>query len=111
MDQLAKTQAELEQAQVNLKTAQAALEAEKNAHSETVKQSSEIVNELKSKVEDKSKATPGKVTVIHDKKKYHVAIPSFKLNGKVYKADDLKNHPEVVKELVEEKSGVLVPVA
>jgi len=90
----ADTKSQLEQEKTEHATTKAELKKEKDDHQKTIEESTNVVNELKAKVDEKSKAiaAAGKVTISHKGKKYLVKIPSFNLDGKIFKTEDLKSN-------------------
>lgn len=93
-----------------IKTLEEALEA--LAKSETEKaELVEVVKDLKTKLENTSKALDVQNQVLeHNGKKYQVTCKSFHYNGEKHLAETLVDKPEIVSELVEKQAGYLVEV-
>jgi len=75
-----------------------------------LEESEMIVEELKNQInqaEQKVEAITGTVAVNYKGKTYIAVIPRFKHNGISYRAEDLKNNPGLVADLIEDKLGVL----
>jgi len=70
----------------------------------------EELETLQKQHDEQSKELPFQ-TVSHSNKKYKVAARKFRYNGKDYKDEELKDHPDVIKALVEKNSGILVPMS
>ncbi len=51
------------------------------------------------------------IVVSHEKAQYKVLAPKFSYEGTEYKAEDLKTNKDLVKELIEIKSGILEKVS
>ena len=76
-----------------------------------IKNQNEIIAGLNQRVLELDAAVDHtKVTVEHQGKKFEVLYSRLKHNGEFINAEDLKNFPEVIAELVEMKSGALKPV-
>ena len=52
-------------------------------------------------------ASEGRPVVSHNKQHYRVLAPQFDVEGTTIKASELKDKPELIKTLVEKKSGLL----
>jgi len=102
-------QAALATEQAGRENAETALANEIAAHEESNKKSLEVIGGIKAKLEVTTEiAKAGKaLTVTHKNKEYKVLINSFKLDGIVYTAADLKEKPEIVEKLIKLGSGVL----
>lgn len=92
------------------KTLEEAQEAFNTLEKESI-QKDEVIAELRKSltVAKKEASTAGNIIVItHDKKKYnaHSGV-KFKLEGKEYLTDDLKENKELVKALVDMGAGIL----
>lgn len=72
----------------------------------------ETIEQLKTaQTEELQDARAGLVKVQHDKQKYLVAIPSFRLGSEVYTAQDLKANKELVAEVLGlEGQQILKPI-
>lgn len=71
-----------------------------------------VNDDLQKKLEE-TEATVDKVMIVvtHNKKKYKVAAKQFQFGEEVYKAEDLKKNADIVKALIEKKSGLLIPIS
>lgn len=56
-------------------------------------------------------AAEGRPVVSHNKQLYRVVAGKFEIDGTTIKASELKDKPELIKKLVDAKSGVLVAVS
>lgn len=97
------------------------IEALKEDNNSLVKEKLELVDQIEAKdeiiaglnqrvLELDAAVDHTKVTVEHQGKKFEVLYSRLKHNGEFINAEDLKNFPEVIAELVEMKSGALKPV-
>lgn len=77
---------------------------------ENLDESELLLEELKRQVnaaEDQVNAITGTVKVIYKGKGYVSVLPRFHHDGVSYEADQLKNNPELVADLIENELGVL----
>lgn len=103
---------ELENKVAELETALAASKAETAAAQAEIQnlteQSQAVIDDLKSKLDEKTKTTvASKIIVKSGDKKYEVVIPRFQFEGKTVTAEELKKNPELVAKLVEIGAGAL----
>lgn len=99
----------IEQLQQDLEAANAKISVltEENAKlKEELEMAEGIITEMQGMV--KAKPVAGKTTIEHDGEQYNVVIPRFKHKGEIYTAADLESNPDLVADLLEIGSGILV---
>lgn len=69
----------------------------------------EVIEELKAQVASNNKEVVAKPVVVElGKKVYSVAHPSFRYKGKIYKASELEQYPDVIKEIISSDDQTLL---
>lgn len=70
-----------------------------------------IISEQTEQLEAKQLQSAGKLPVItHQKQNYQVTAAKFHFNGVDYKAEELAGNSDLVKQLLEAQSGLLVKI-
>lgn len=83
-------------------------------NADTIAEQQDLITKLEAKVESADKSAKVAValpTIKVDKQEYQVALPKFNLDGKEYGIEDLKSNKELVAQLIEMESGVLVKIS
>lgn len=86
-------------------------EAKVAEQEQVIAEQNTVIEELRAQLSAaKKEVKASKVIVKHEGKNYEVVIGKFSFAGEVIEAKDLKSKPEVVKQLIEQESSVLVEV-